>query len=555
MASVTSTASSSMPFKDWPNDAGFDVDHEERKPVELTVTGSIPAYAAGTLYRNGPGRSSVDSAGGKKFLITHWFDGFTQVHRFQIKPSKDPKSPSQVFYNSRNTVDALIEDIRINGRYRGVTFGQKRDPCQTHFRKFMSLFEKAPRGDPSLTNVGVTISINPPGLTPVAEDNQQGIKTLWAKTDASILKQLDPETLEPIGIASQSKLHPSLNGSFSAAHAKSDPVTGDVYNYNLALGRSGLYRIFHVSASTGKTEVLASIPNAAPAYLHSLFLTANHVVLCVWNSYYGLGGTKILLEKNLVEAILPFDPSRKTTWYVVDRHHGRGLLATYESDPLFCFHTVNAWEETATSKPGETDIIAELVSYENNDVLRRFYYENMRSTSPAARTFIETKGSGILPHYTRFRLPALPASPNSTPLPASLVFSASAHSAPELPTLNSAFATKPHRYTYGIVDRGLSSWVDGVVKFDSSDQSAVYWSEKNHTPGEAIFVADPNGAAEDDGVLLTVVLDGTKGTSYLLCLDAHNLVELGRAEMSWPVALSFHGTHYPLVNGGAGFDF
>lgn len=81
---------------------------------------------------------------------------------------------------------------------------------------------------------------------------------------------LDPQTLEPIGTAQQTSLHPSLKGPSSATHAKSDPNTGDLYNYNLEYGRKGTYRVFTVSASSGETCILATI-STDPSYLVSLF--------------------------------------------------------------------------------------------------------------------------------------------------------------------------------------------------------------------------------------------------------------------------------------------
>jgi torulene dioxygenase len=73
-------------------------------------------------------------------------------------------------------------------------------------------------------NVGVTLSINMPGggytsdvKDPATNGHTNKIGTLHAKTDASILKMIDPETLEPQGIAVQSSLHPDLIGEFSAA--------------------------------------------------------------------------------------------------------------------------------------------------------------------------------------------------------------------------------------------------------------------------------------------------------------------------------------------------
>ena len=56
---------------------------------------------------------------------------------------------------------------------------------------------------------------------------------------------------------------------------------------------------------------------------------------------------------------------------------------------------------------------------------------------------------------------------------------------------------------------------------------------------------NPEGTEEDDGVLLSVVLDGLRGKSYLLCLDARTMKEMGRAETDVVVGFGFHGLHVP----------
>jgi torulene dioxygenase len=103
---------------------------------------------------------------------------------------------------------------------------------------------------------------------------------------------------------------------------------------------------------------------------------------------------------------------------------------------------------------------------------------------------------------------------------------------------------KENRYVYTTVHRGFSAFVDGLSKVDTVTKEALYWdNQKGHTPGEAIFVPDPEGTDEDDGVLLSVVLDGFKEMSYLVCLDAKTMKEIGRAECGCPVGFGFHGTH------------
>lgn len=506
--------------------------------MELAVTGNIPAYAAGTLYRTGPGKRKVEAENGEPFLLSHWFDGFSQTHRFQIIAPDDTHSSVRVLYNSRFSTDLLIEKARQTGSLNAISFGQKRDPCKSVFSKVQS--EYSPPKDPAAVNIGVTLSVNMPGLDLKSEKSterwgvQEGIRTLYAKTDYNAFKKIDPETLEPVGLASQVDLHPDLSGPLAAAHARSDPKTGDVYNFNLSLGPTSTYRVFGVSASTGETTILATFPGT-PAYLHSLLITEDYVLLCVWNAH--LNPIKIA-EGSFMEAIMPTDSTQPAMWYVIDRKHGQGLVATYESPAFFCFHTINAWQESSTEDPNQIDIIADLV---------KLYYDNLISSSAKAKALAQNRGDSLRSSFARFRLPLVPPSPTTLIKKATIEWEVCKSLSPELPTMNPAFVTQKHRYVYATTVGGGSTFTDGIVKLDSETKEIRIWSRHGHSPGEPIFVTDPAGTSEDDGVLLSVVLDGALGKSYLLCLDARYLTELGRAQVDGPVAFGFHGQHVPTV--------
>ncbi|KAI9042676.1 carotenoid oxygenase family protein [Aspergillus affinis] len=533
-------------FNDWPNEIGFDANYEKRTPVELDVTGHFPPYTAGILYRIGPGRSSVVTEQGDIFRVSHWFDGFSQTHRFQIVAEDRSSNLVRVFYSSRYSTDHLIEEVRRTGSMEKISFGQNQDPCRAVFKKAQSTYEP---NDPSMQNIGVTLSVNMPGLDgpyPPPNGELQGrwtgasdIKTLYAKTDSTRLKKLDPVTLEPIGLATQSSLHPDLGGLFSASHARSDPATGDMFNFNLTFGRESIYRIFRVSASTGKTTILATFPGV-PAYIHSLLITKNYVLFCVWNSHV----SPAKLQKSFTEAIQPYDTSKPATWYVVDRRGDKGLVATYESCAFFCFHTVNAWEEPSSADPTRLDIVADLIAYDNLNFIHQGLYEQLISSSPKAKERIlsmqDNRGT-----ITRFRLPAILSTPCTEIQSATVVWNACKELSPDLPTINPGYVTRKYRYSYTISNRGKSSFFDGIVKFDAETKETRLWSFHAHSPGEPIFVADPSGSNEDDGVVLSVVLNGRTGRSYLLCLDAHDLTEKGRADVNGPVAFGFHGQHIP----------
>ena len=68
-------------YKDYPNDVGFEDIPETRTPVEMKITGVIPEYVRGVLYRTGPGSYTTPTNNGKIFQIQHWYCPLT-VHLF-----------------------------------------------------------------------------------------------------------------------------------------------------------------------------------------------------------------------------------------------------------------------------------------------------------------------------------------------------------------------------------------------------------------------------------------------------------------------------------------
>lgn len=511
------------------------------------------------LYRTGPGGYQITTDGKKTFSMSHWFDGFAQTHRFELAPPASGGAITRVVYNSRYTCDKRLEKIQETGTVSSITFGQKHDPCSALFKKVMSSFKATAQqktDEVSDVNVGVTIHHNMPGHLSNRSSKQRdprpgipSIDNLWLKTDTWTLQEIDPLTLEPLAAVNQQKFHSDLQGRQSGAHPSIDPLTGDLYNYNLELGREAVYRVFCVSAKTGKTTILETLRGLRGAYIHSFFLTQRYVIICLFNAFYTKGGLGILSTMNIVDAI-EFDPNIKNKWLVIDRLHSRGLVSIYESDPFFAFHCINAWDKESSTTPGKSDIIVELPVYENLDILKRLYYENVKGTSPAAINYIGEKGATSRPALTRWKLPNVSSSTTVSPTdpatPAERIFAAPKLDSMELPTYNPLYATKPSRFIYGVCERGNASFFDGLLKFDTLTQTAKARVVHAQSPGEPIFVPDPQGTEEDEGVLLSVVLDGMRGTSYLLVLDARTFEEVGRADLEVAVPFGFHGTHVAL---------
>lgn len=539
--------------------------------MELTIKGHIPTYAAGALYRTGPGEYDVEDTPTGTFRTTHWFDGFGHTHRFDIIPdSRDPEKPTRVEYSSRRQTQDLVDAIKRSGnRRQTICFGQRQEPCIGLFGKIMTVWQNPSvklNGKPD--NISVTVQANIPDFSLESQstsppEDRSGIKNVWLTTDSNNLRQFDTQTLEPIGYATQERLHPDLKGPLSCAHAQRDPKTGDFFNYNLEMGFYTTYRVFRVNASDGTTDILATICESGvkPAYIHSFFLSSSFVILCIPSTHLSTMGVKVMWERNIVDAIEPFDESKLCKWFVIDRVGDRGVVARFESDAGFFFHTVNSFEERDEAT-GDINVFCDVIRYKTPEVIRIFEMDVLLQRNSEARRYWgdEARNRNTHSRLDRYKL-RIPGKGSeeqrgwkwlfAKKSKVEAMFEIKAPHVGELPTINPLFATRKYRYVYSLPNRGYSTLLDSLAKTDLETRETLFWDNpKGHTPGEAVFVPRPRTSDdgegeldEDDGVLLSVVLDGFGKTSYLLCLNAKTMTELGRAECEWAVAFGFHGLH------------
>ena len=83
-----------------------------------------------------------------------------------------------------------------------------------------------------------------------------------------------------------------------------------------------------------------------------------------------------------------------------------------------------------------------------------------------------------------------------------------------------------------------------MAKINVQRGNFVSWSEWNCQPGEPVFVPRPDAKREDDGVILSVVLDPNSGQSFLLILDSKPFKEIARALVPHHIPFGIHGQYY-----------
>ena len=117
----------------------------------------------------------------------------------------------------------------------------------------------------------------------------------------------------------------------------------------------------------------------------------------------------------------------------------------------------------------------------------------------------------------------------------------------DFPVVNPRIAGYKNRYAYGqaLLDFQRQYLVKKDLTVNGQDK---IWPDSDSTncqySGEPLFVPNPDADVEDDGVVLCLVLDGTKEKSYLLVLDGKTFLELDRAYLDFHIPMTIHGNWF-----------
>jgi len=410
--------------------------------------------------------------------MRHWFDGLAMLHRFTIERGK-------VSYGNRFLQSASYRAAKENGEISFSEFAT--DPCRSLFKRVQSMFA------PSLSDNG---NVN---VTRLGE-------RFIAMTETPLPVEFDPATLESAGA------HPyRAPGHLTTAHPHLDRETKGMLNYSAKLGPRSEYRFFLLEPGSSVPRVIARQAVREPAYMHSFGLTERWIVLV--EHPLVVNPLSLALSGRPYIENYRWKPERGTRFTLIDRSTGRAE-ARIEAEACFAFHHVNAFEQ------GD-EVLVDICTYPDAGVVQDLYLERLRAGKPVSAA-----------QLTRFRLQPGRKTAHSEALCERDV---------ELPRIDyGRRSERPYRYVWGAANGG-SGFLEDIVKIDTHDGSSRSWSEAGAYAGEPVFVRRPDGSREDDGVLLSVVLDAAAERSFMLVLDASDLQEIARAEVPHHIPFGFHG--------------
>lgn len=463
---------------------GFESMESEVEVDRAPVSGAIPSWLSGTLVRTGPSKFEV---GDQKF--NHWFDGLGMLHRFSVDGGQ--VSYGNKFIQSRAYLHAMEND-QISFREFAT------DPDPVRFKHVSQGYE--PHGtDNAIVNI---VKIR---------------DKILATTQMPLPIEFDPYTLKTIGTFD---FEDNLPDGFTTPHPQVDPENGYLYNWTISLDPPVSHNLYRFDGT--RRELLTIIPTDAPSFVNSFGLTDRYVIFI--EQPYRLDYMALIAGGKAFANCFDWDPQEPCRFWIIDKSDGE-VLNSFETDAFFFLHVINSFVD-------DGEFVVDMVTYQDPKILDALYLDNLRSG-----------GSIPVPQVRRFRLDPFEGTVESEQLRDAFL---------ELPRINPAFNGIPYRYFYGFGGYGSApsgssltyDFANSLVKVDTTGEATQIWQEDGCFPGEPIFVARPGGIAEDDGVLLSVVLDSETEQSFLLVVDAGTMTELGRADLPHHVPFSLGGNFF-----------
>ncbi len=468
--------------------AGFRTQHEEITNERLPVDGSFPGWLAGDLIGNGPGEFEAGDTS-----LRHWFDPLAMVRRFRI-------DDGEVTYANRFVRSRDYEYATREGGVRTPFPGTP--PDRSAWTRLRQVLDGVFPDNPV---IGV----------------QRFGDEVAAVTESPTALTIDPDTLETTG---RTDLTAGLDSDLTLAHVHYDHDEDAFYNLGVSYGRETVFTLFRRPGEGGAAIPLTRLRFAEAPYVHSFALTEAYAVITV--NAVGLDTTRLLrgavTGETFLDAIQPLEAPLR--FVVLDRATGEHVQ-TVTAPPAFVYHHANAYER-------DDEVVVDLVGFEDERAVTGLTLSNLRDDAPELPC-------GDLRRYT------LPVSDDDVDGDPEADVERLHRGPVEFPTINyRAVNGRPHRYVYLAETDGGSSLPTDLTKVDVERGTVRRWRESGTHPGEPLFVPAPDGDDEDDGVLLSVVLDPEADRSELVCLDAGTLAERGRARLPHRLPYGFHGQFY-----------
>ncbi|HTV23333.1 MAG TPA: carotenoid oxygenase family protein, partial [Polyangiaceae bacterium] len=335
---------------------------------------------------------------------------------------------------------------------------------------------------------------------------------LVALTEGSRQLRIDAQSLRSLGDVEYER--DELAGALAGAHPHFDVERQHVVNLATKFGSAGILSIYEHAAGERRRKIIGAWRTSRVPYIHSFGLTRAHAILFA-HPFVVKPLDMLWSNRGYIDHFewRPQDGTR-----VVSFDRATKAVVEYESEPVFVFHTVNAFER-------DGDTILDVLAYPDARIVDDLRVDRMLEQLPDLRPSLLR----LTLHPGRRRAQVEKLSDTGF----------------EFPSTNYRRVNgSEYRFAWGAADgpRGDASYGSAIVKVDVRSGSSSAFSDGERVYGEPVFVARPGASDEDDGVLLSVGASTRAETSALAIIDARTMALLASAEVPSAIPLGFHGS-------------
>lgn len=416
----------------------------------------------------------------------YWLDAFAMAHAFAINDCK-------VSYTNKLINSFYYQDCCSKGKLRGSSPEKK----STWAKLTAALSNNRPVYDNANMNLAIF-------------NNE-----LVALTETPLPQKLHATTLETKGTFA---FNDPIDAQFASSHLIFDSHNKEWIGLAIHFSHTSDYIIYKMSAHSNVRIPLAKLSVGYPAYMHSFAVSPSYIILT--ESPMTVSPYDLLLSDHSFIGTFKWQPKNGTNFIVLDKNTGK-KIGTFKTEPFFTLHHVNAFEK-------DGNVYVDLIAYKDPSIVTQgFNYGNLTNLKGLPSAYLK-----------RFTINIPQKTVQSTQL--------SNHPI-EMPQINPHNLMHEYQYLFAATGNGISQ---EIIKLDLKNHRHLLWQSKGCYVTEAVFVPKPGSTTEDEGVLLSIVLDSYVKKSFLLILDAKTMKELSRTYVPHHIPFTVHSKFFNIVTKG-----
>lgn len=335
----------------------------------------------------------------------------------------------------------------------------------------------------------------------------------------------DPKTLKTMGSFTYHDKLP-IDKIFESSNPVRDESKKETISFLIHMGalysNYEIYKIkdgaFSIGLGDARREKIATISTKEPAYIHNLSITENYIILVEYP--FIVKPYRLALGGSMIDKF-EWKPEEGTNFYVINRNSKEVMKLNTKG--FFALNNVNAFEKN-------NKIVIDIVTYDEPTVIKKM-------TTVMTRLNIKKYDSDIESKLVRFKLDLENKSIESEAISSNNI---------NFPRINENYRGKPYSFVYGtaMLKKEYYDDLNQLIKIDINNNEEKYWYEEDCYPSEPVFVGAPNAQEEDDGVVMSIVLDSKKEKSFLIILNATSFKEIARVELPHHIPFGLRGNFF-----------